>query len=598
MSLCFAHGALLVLAFLLLVHQSACVDDPQCDFPDLSPPIRAILCAVEKGVWKVPADAPALKNVGCLIGKGRCDAVMDVPKEHEVPASPPPPDARNPTYQALALTAEKAVPKTWWRDGFADPQLLLSKSDADLPRKLFDTRPLSNKKLKNMFQCVSRQQFMRKALDFPAASASASARANQSSSSSACVAMGTPVVAEFLRRWATQADTLDGELTYLEGASTTVWLPKGTDGGALFMSASEVLEHFLGAHGGVWTGCFALIDHVPCRGALAAAALVIATQTIADIASTSTSSGVQVQRRKPFTETQFSRGYILCALGRGLLHGDSSSTGTSPSALPWRLKAVDFTALQGAYLRLYIDSFGAQYAAQLDRFVPLGFPPGFSAQQTPRYRHLASSLEPVYTSLRNWMFTECSALIDFGPYRPLVAFEEVRRQVSSSGRRRVLVDVGANGFFASPKFLLDSYAAYLPFTDAIMVEPEPHFSASVPAAYSARYNISVLPIYAEVNTGSASDMLRLLPTLVRPEDFVVLKFDVDPNRFAYGPTMEWGFLFSVLSTPEVAQLVDELYIELHFSFPKLYWKHLHSNWEALDAFRDLRRQGAIVHSWP
>jgi hypothetical protein len=70
------------------------------------------------------------------------------------------------------------------------------------------------------------------------------------------------------------------------------------------------------------------------------------------------------------------------------------------------------------------------------------------------------------------------------------------------------------------------------------------------------------------------------------------------GRYAYGPTMEWGFLFSLMSNPHIASLVDELYIELHFHFPSLYWKHYHSNWEALDALRYLRSQGAIVHSWP
>jgi len=69
-------------------------------------------------------------------------------------------------------------------------------------------------------------------------------------------------------------------------------------------------------------------------------------------------------------------------------------------------------------------------------------------------------------------------------------------------------------------------------------------------------------------------------------------------RFAFGPTMEWGFLFELTSKPEIASLVDEIYIELHFHFPALYWQHYHSNWEALDVFRYLRDEGIIVHSWP
>jgi hypothetical protein len=128
------------------------------------------------------------------------------------------------------------------------------------------------------------------------------------------------------------------------------------------------------------------------------------------------------------------------------------------------------------------------------------------------------------------MFTEASNLIDFGPYRPLVSFPEVRSKLRKQMCRRVLIDVGANGFFASPKYLLDSYSIFLPFTDAIMIEPEPHFSAEVPISYKKQYNITHLQIYAEVATGSNTDMIKLLPALVKKEDFVVLKFDVDPNR--------------------------------------------------------------------
>ena len=61
--------------------------------------------------------------------------------------------------------------------------------------------------------------------------------------------------------------------------------------------------------------------------------------------------------------------------------------------------------------------------------------------------------------------------------------------------------------------------------------------------------------------------------------------------------MEGGFLYSLMANPSIADLVDEIYIELHFHYPRLDWKHYHSNWEALDAIRFLREQGVIVHSW-
>lgn len=266
----------------------------------------------------------------------------------------------------------------------------------------------------------------------------------------------------------------------------------------------------------LFTVCPDIVSHF-----LTAAALVATTHFIADIAG----------RSKSFIESKFVRGYMLASLGRGLLHGDNSATGNAKLTV-WGLRTNDFTALQQAYLKLYTNSFGALYTQQLNRYIPQAFPPSFPVQvKERRWSHLAHQLEPVYTSLRNWMFTESQALIDFSPYIPLVAFPEVRAVLQSKPRsRRVLIDVGANGFFASPKYLLDSYAVHMPFTHAVMIEPEPHFSATVPQAYLDRYNITFLPIYAEVATNSDTDMLKLIPKLVTKDDFVVLKFDVDPNR--------------------------------------------------------------------
>ena len=91
-------------------------------------------------------------------------------------------------------------------------------------------------------------------------------------------------------------------------------------------------------------------------------------------------------------------------------------------------------------------------------------------------------------------------------------------------------------------------------------------------------NPNPITLTLQVNTGGPNDMLALLPSLVTPRDFVVLKFDVDPNRFAQvtlpltfalalslaltlallhlplptqGPTMEWGFLYNLCNNPEV-----------------------------------------------
>jgi len=440
-----------------------------------------------------------------------------------------------------------------------------------------------NKKLKNILQCVTRQQFIRKNFAFDAAIPTDPVTGQQLISG--CKAMEESSVQAFYALWKKDRALLGGLYKKTDG----FWYPDEAQDGKLLVAAMEVLEHFYGNYGGIWTGCFKLEKSAECRGALAAASQVASMHMISDFAGKSKTS---------WSESSFIAGYMLASLGRGLLHGDTGSTGNS-AITTWTLKPQDFVALQAAYLKLYMDSFGNLYNEQLDKYVPMAFPPSFEVQAKAEWRHLSGAFEPVYTSLRNWMFTEAGSLIDFGPYRPLVALPEVRNKLyKQTSRRRVLIDVGANGFYASPKYLLDSYALYVPFTHAIMIEPEPHFSATVPPKYLERYNITFMPIYAEVNTGSKTDMIELLPKMVTKDDFVVLKFDVDPNRYAQGPTMEWGFLFSIMQNSKVAELVDELYIELHFQFPALFWNHYHSNWEALDAFRYLRKHGAIVHSWP
>jgi hypothetical protein len=255
-----------VIHFCIILCSIAC---ESCNFVDLSRPLHSILCAVETETWKIPPDSPNLKNVGCLIGKNRCAKPLHVPTKEEVPVSPPPPKARNPQYQQLATIAETVVPKTWWREGFADDKLLLSHNNDELPLKLFDSSILSNKKLKNIYQCVTRQQFMRKSYEFDSNSFENS---TSTSSDSQCVAMSQPVVLKFFSLWEKHSKDMDGEFSHSSlpsGETIEIWVPKLTDQGALLLSATEVLEHFYTNYGGIWTGCFAYEKSPSCRGALA-----------------------------------------------------------------------------------------------------------------------------------------------------------------------------------------------------------------------------------------------------------------------------------------------------------------------------------------
>jgi hypothetical protein len=189
---------------------------------------------------------------------------MKVPTMEEVPASPPPKSSRNRFYQELATKAELVVPSTWWRKGFASDLLLLSHNNTDLPRKQFDSNRIRNKKLRNIYQCVTRQQFIRKTLDLT----SERDTVVDAKSSEKCVAMEEPTIKLFYKIWMTQSKTYGGRLE-TDSKGGTTWVPLFEENGKLLLAALDVLEHFYSTIGGIWTGCFKIERSNTCRGALA-----------------------------------------------------------------------------------------------------------------------------------------------------------------------------------------------------------------------------------------------------------------------------------------------------------------------------------------
>ena len=113
-------------------------------------------------------------------------------------------------------------------------------------------------------------------------------------------------------------------------------------------------------------------------------------------------------KHKQFSESSFVAGYMLASLGRGLLHGDTDSVGDIPVTV-WKVRLADFTALQAAYIKLYIESFGRIYTEQLTAYIPLAFPPSLPVlnEVVLEWKEYAQSLEPIYTSLRNWVSLHC-----------------------------------------------------------------------------------------------------------------------------------------------------------------------------------------------
>eukprot|EP00435_Cladocopium_sp_Y103_P011975 s3049_g3.t1 len=102
--------------------------------------------------------------------------------------------------------------------------------------------------------------------------------------------------------------------------------------------------------------------------------------------------------------------------------------------------------------------------------------------------------------------------------------------------------------------------------------------------------------FLQVGTRNDGDLVHLLPSIVKEEDFVVLMWDTD--IVANPVTLEWGFLADLLSQNH--SLVDELFIELHFPYQRIGWIYEHhSAREAFELLQQLRKQcNFAVHAWP
>ena len=109
------------------------------------------------------------------------------------------------------------------------------------------------------------------------------------------------------------------------------------------------------------------------------------------------------------------------------------------------------------------------------------------------------------------------------------------------------------------------------------------------------YNVAVDP-----SLGSRNNPLRVLQTLAHPNDFVVLKLDIDNCE------VEEKLVHQILNDSTLSTLIDELYWEHHVQMSPMQYKGwgLHINRytnqtlaSSYKLFRSLRTQGIRAHSW-
>ncbi|CAJ1448508.1 unnamed protein product [Effrenium voratum] len=200
---------------------------------------------------------------------------------------------------------------------------------------------------------------------------------------------------------------------------------------------------------------------------------------------------------------------------------------------------------------------------------------------------LVDKLEPLFPDLRNLWYHAHATLIDFTPYLPLPALANF-----SNAKRRILIVVGANRFCRAPKYLMDMYSPYFDFDQIHLVDAH---ALDVPSAFLSR-NITTRQMTAQVATRDDADIFAAIPSWVTEDDFVALMWDTDFE--GQDATLEWGILADLLSMHW--KLVDELFIETHFTQKAIGWTHtFHGRQEAYELLYQLRHHcGFAIHAWP
>ena len=207
-------------------------------------PIQNIYCDVESGVWKVSLPEASNKTVGCLLGgQHRCQTVTAVPTADEILPSIPPPNSPDEKYHRLVTIAEKAVPTTWWRQGFDNDRFMFTRNTAELPRQQLFMHHPQNAKLHNMYNCATKESFIRMSFS-----------GSTETDDAACSSVD-PNLTEFHALWKTHHTTLGGSDPETKSA--------------LLQSATEVIQLFLDLFGKNTIGCTAIQEKINCRGALA-----------------------------------------------------------------------------------------------------------------------------------------------------------------------------------------------------------------------------------------------------------------------------------------------------------------------------------------
>ena len=182
-----------------------------------------------------------------------------------------------------------------------------------------------------------------------------------------------------------------------------------------------------------------------------------------------------------------------------------------------------------------------------------------------------------------------------------------RQEVWPRGRTSTfLFDLGASLYHkgiggASTSWFVDEYRARGIVFDRIFAwEAKPHADVDIyaPVPFSVADRMSYYNVPVDAREGARHNPWRTLRAMTTPEDFVVVKIDIDNS------TVEEPLVAQLLADRALAARVDEIYYEHHVRNTPMWrccWKQNtvtnHMLADSYEVFSRLRELGIRAHSW-
>ena len=175
--------------------------------------------------------------------------------------------------------------------------------------------------------------------------------------------------------------------------------------------------------------------------------------------------------------------------------------------------------------------------------------------------------------------------------------------------RRILFDLGASYYggwlghstAVATSWFVDGVGAVRPAFDRIVAF---EYEVLPPARVWGQIPMHIMPYYTFINVPCTADPAsphnpwNLLVQMARPQDFVLVKLDIDT------PSIEGPLMAQILRNQSISSRIDEMAYEHHVYVPEMEssWrlgpKHPEHLMHSYQLFSELRRLGIRMHSWP